>query len=111
MVNYVSTIYSSGGTLRVRWRANTTGNAVFRTDWSSPATGAYYDPVPAVGSQVISTSTGSNAINTFTTDIASGLTRDDIINLRLWRLGASASDTIASTVDVLDVILETTPLA
>ncbi len=109
-VTMVPSLYGSGGTLRVRWRSTAgSGNVRFQADFGNPANAAASDPTLTSGTMTTSASGGAGVLNEVTLDVSSGLVASDMVNIRLWRKGTDGSDTLAATVEVLDVILETVP--
>lgn len=106
-IGFLPSIYSSGGTLRVRWRSSaSSGNGYFQVDHASPASGAASDPALTAGTPTAYATAGANKVNEFTVDISSGLAASDLLYVRVTRLASNSLDTLSASVDVLEVVFE-----
>ncbi len=109
-IGFLPSIYASGGTLRIRWRSSAaSGNGRFRVDFASPATSAASDPALTSGTAADFSTAGTGLINEATFSISSGLAASDLLYVRVVREGSHGNDTLSASVDVLDVVAETTP--
>lgn len=105
---YLPATYAAGGNLKLRWRTPaSSGNAYFRVDWGSPANGTASDPTLTQGTPFASETGGAGVINEVSMNISAGLVAGDTVLIRVVRLADDPLDTLSNTVDLLDVVLET----
>lgn len=102
----ITGIWASGGTVHVWWRSPaSSGSGRFRVDYASPASGSPADPSLTTGTAQDVGTNGTDVINHMTFDVSSGIVASDTFNIRLYRLGSHANDTLSAAVYVLKVIV------